>query len=177
MRGSGISDHTRSESVVLLGLGNILLSDEGVGVHVINAIRRGYDFSPGIEVVDGGVMGLDLLPLFQMHGRIVIVDAVDFGKTPGHSGMVPGEEIHAVLNTRLSAHHLGLSDILCASKLVCERPPEVRLIGIQPASFEVGLNMSPVIQEKIGLLIGLVLGTLRDWGIEFRERSFSKLPE
>ena len=77
----------------LLGIGNILLKDEGVGVHVVNAIKEGYTFSPEVEIIDGGTLGLDLLPFIEGKEGLLIIDAVNFGKDPGYIGILENEEI------------------------------------------------------------------------------------
>jgi hydrogenase maturation protease len=83
-----ITDDSDTGRVTVLGIGNILLSDEGVGVHVIDLLKERYLFSPEIDLIDGGTMGLDLLPLFQTRDKILIIDAVDFGKKAGHVGVL-----------------------------------------------------------------------------------------
>ena len=93
--------HRDSGRISVLGLGNILLTDEGVGVHAVNAIKKKYAFSPEIEIIDGGVMGLDLLPIFQTQDKILIIDAVDFKKAPGHVETIEGDNIPSVLNAKL----------------------------------------------------------------------------
>ncbi len=159
---AGKSDSGR---VAILGLGNILLSDEGVGVHAVNAIRKRYTFSPEAEIIDGGTMGLDLLPLFQDRGRILIIDAVDFRKSAGHIGVFEGDAIPSVLNAKLSVHHIGLSDLLFTAKLTRAAPPEVCLIGIQPKSLEVGLDMTQEIQAQLDSIISLAVQRLTAWGV------------
>jgi len=155
-----------SGRVVVLGLGNILLSDEGVGVHVVNAIKGQYAPSPRLELIDGGTMGLDLLPLFQTMDRILIIDAVDFGKAPGHVGIIQGNDIPSVLNIKLSVHHIGLSDVLFATRLMRGALPDVCLIGIQPKSLDIGLDMTEEIQVKLNHIIGLVMQKLTEWNVE-----------
>ena len=161
-----VSDKNDTGRVVVLGLGNILLSDEGIGVHTVNALIKQYAFNPPVELIDGGTMGLDLLPLFQSRDRILIIDAVDFGKVPGHIGTLEGDKISSVLNPKLSSHHIGLSDVLFAAKLMRETLPEVCLVGVQPKSLDIGLDMTPEIQVKLGVLIDLVLQKLKEWNIE-----------
>jgi hydrogenase maturation protease len=85
------------ERIAVLGLGNILLSDEGLGVHAAAALARYYTFSPPIDILDGGTLGLDLLPFFQARDRILIIDAVNFGKPPGYLAAFKGAEIPRVL--------------------------------------------------------------------------------
>jgi hydrogenase maturation protease len=155
-----------SGRVTVLGIGNILLSDEGVGVHVVNMLREQYAFAPAIDLVDGGTMGLDLLPLFQTRDKIVIIDAVDFGKKSGHVGVLVGNDIPSVLNSKLSVHHIGLSDVLFAAKLMRDTPPDVCLVGVQPKYLDVGLDMTDEVRAQLNTIIDHVLKKLKDWNIE-----------
>jgi hydrogenase maturation protease len=155
-------------TVTLLGIGNILMMDEGVGVHVVNAVAARCLVPPELEIVDGGTSGLDLLPYIEGRDKLLIVDAVDFGKAPGFIGMLENEAIPAMLEgqTKVSLHHLGLLDVLGAARLLDALPREVCLLGIQPQVVEVGLEMTPLIQEKMSILIEQVLARLAAWGID-----------
>jgi hydrogenase maturation protease len=166
--------HRNSGRISVLGIGNILLADEGVGVHAVNAIKKRYDFSPNIEILDGGTMGLDLLPVFQTKDKIIIIDAVDFNKEPGHVGAIDGDKIPPVLNSKLSVHHIGFADLLYAAKLVRETPPEVYLVGIQPKSLHVGLDMTEEIRVKLDSIIELAIQKLKEWNVECVLRSPQK---
>ncbi len=158
--------HGNSGRISILGIGNILLSDEGVGVHAVNAIKKKYSFSPEIDIIDGGTMGLDLLPIFQTQDKILIIDAVDFNKEPGYVGTLEGSNIPSVLNAKLSVHHIGFSDLLFAAKLMRETPPEVYLVGIQPKSLDVGLDMTEEIRVKLDSIIDLTIQKLKEWNVE-----------
>jgi hydrogenase maturation protease len=152
--------------ITLLGLGNILLSDEGIGVHAVNTIKKRYTFSPEIDIIDGGTMGLDLLPVFQLQDKILIIDAVDFGKAPGYSGVIEEDKIPSVLNVKLSVHHIGLSDLLFTAKLTRTSPPEVCLVGIQPKSLDIGLEMTKEVRDAFDAVIDLAIGKLKQWNIQ-----------
>jgi hydrogenase maturation protease len=153
-------------TAALIGLGNILLKDEGVGVHVVNAIRERYTFSPEIQIIDGGTLGLDLLPFFEGKREILIIDAVDFRKEPGHIGMLENDAIPSELFSKLSVHHIGLSDVLFAAKLKDLTPAKLCLIGIQPQSLEVGLEMTDCIRDKMEDVIALAIKKLKEWNIQ-----------
>ena len=153
-------------TAALIGLGNILLKDEGVGVHVVNAIRERYTFSPEIQIIDGGTLGLDLLPFFEGKQEILIIDAVDFRKEPGHIGMLEDDAIPSTLFSKLSVHHIGLSDVLFAAKLKDLTPAKLCLIGIQPQSLEVGLEMTDCIRDKMEDVIALAIKKLKEWNIQ-----------
>lgn len=163
--------------IAIIGLGNILLKDEGVGVHVANTIKQRYTFSPHVEIIDGGTMGLDLLPFFEGRDKVLIVDAVDFGRDPGHIGIIENDGILSVLNSKLSVHHINLSDVLFAAKLMDISPSEICLIGIQPQSLGVGLDMTEGIKEKIDILIDLTIGKLKEWNVECALLSHQELSE
>jgi hydrogenase maturation protease len=122
-----------------------------------------------VEIIDGGTMGLDLLPIFEGRDKVLIIDAVDFGREPGYVGIIENDDIPSVLNSKLSVHHIGLPDVLFAAKLMDVSPPEVCLIGIQPRSLDVGLDMTDEIKGKIETLIDAVIGKLKEWGIECSE--------
>lgn len=119
-----------------------------------------------MEIIDGGTMGLDLLPIFEGRDKVLIIDAVDFGRDPGHIGMIENDNIPSVLNSKLSVHHINLSDVLFAAKLMDISPSEVCLIGIQPQSLDVGLDMTDEINGKIETLIELIIGKLKEWNVK-----------
>lgn len=161
-------------STAVFGLGNILLRDEGVGVRVAEAIRERYSFSPHVEVIDGGTLGLDLLPLIEGKDQVLIIDAVDFGKEPGHIAVLTDDQIPAVLAAKMSVHSIGLSDVLFAAKLLDITPRKMCLVGIQPESLDVGLDITDCVSDRIEQLIALSIKKLQDWNIECVSLSHQK---
>lgn len=151
---------------LVLGLGNILLSDEGVGVHVIHLLRERYDFPQEVEVMDGGTLALDLLPYVEDAERLLIVDAVQMNAPSGTVVRLVGEEIPGVLILKYSPHQMGLSDLLAAARLLGHSPTEIVLWGIQPATLDVGLELSPVVAAQVETLVQNVLTELHRWGIQ-----------
>lgn len=119
-----------------------------------------------MEIIDGGTLGLDLLPLIEGKEKVLIIDAVNFRKEPGHIGMIEDDDIPSTLFAKLSVHHIGLSDVLYASKLMDKRPSRIRLIGIQPQSLDVGLDVTDCINGKINDVIDMVIETLKEWNVE-----------
>lgn len=151
--------------ILLLGLGNIVMRDDGVGVHVVNAIKESYTFTPEVEVLDGGTLGLDLLHFFEGREKILIIDAVNFRKEPGYIGTLEDDAIPSSLFAKLSVHHIGLSDLLFAAKLKDLTPSKMRLIGIEPEVVELGLEMTDTIRSKMKDLIALTIKTLEEWSV------------
>ncbi|RME36805.1 MAG: HyaD/HybD family hydrogenase maturation endopeptidase [Thermoflexia bacterium] len=150
---------------LVLGVGNILLSDDGVGVHVVRLLREQYRFPQEVEILDGGTLGLDLLPYVEDTDRLLIVDAVQMDEPPGTVARLEGDRVPAMLGLKYSPHQVGLSDLLAAARLRGRYPPEVVLWGIQPASLEVGLDLSPTVAAQVEVLLANVLAELQRWGI------------
>jgi len=153
-------------NIAVFGIGNILLSDDGVGVHAINTLREAYMFPDSIELIDGGTKGLDLLPLFENRDKILIIDAANFRKEPGTIDMVEGDNIPAFLSTKLSVHQIGLPDTLFAAKLMEITPSEMCLVGIQPKSMETGTELSEEVRSQFGPFVKAILQKLKEWGVE-----------
>jgi hydrogenase maturation protease len=156
------------KKITVLGLGNILLRDEGVGVHAIEELRKAYDFPENVEIIDGGTMGLDLLPFIEDADKLLIVDAVNLKKAPGTIAIIEDSDIPAFVSTKLSIHQIGLPDVIYALKLMDLTPPRMTLIGIQPESLETGLGMSGAINSNFGQLLNAIIGKLNAWGVEIK---------
>jgi hydrogenase maturation protease len=152
--------------ITLLGLGGILMRDDGVGVHAVKAVQERFHVPPELDIVDGGTAGLDLLPFIEGRDRILFVDAVDFGKEPGFIGELTNDDIPAFFSKdKGSLHHLGLADVLATARLLNILPEEICLIGIQPQSIEMGLELTEVLQGKLDQLVALIIDKLRDWDV------------
>lgn len=148
-----------------MGLGNILLMDEGVGVHAVNAFQQQYRVPDYVEIVDGGAAGLDLLPFIDGREKLLMVDAVNFDREPGYIDILQNDAIPAKFGVKASLHHLGLMDVLSIVKLSNTSPKEICLIGIQPKSMELGLDMTPEIWDKINALVERMVSKLREWNV------------
>jgi hydrogenase maturation protease len=159
-----------TQKVTLIGLGNILMRDEGVGVYAVRYLEEHYEIPPGLEVVDGGTSGLDLLPYIENRDRVLIVDAVDFRKEPGYIGVLGNQEVPALFGLKDSLHHLGLMDLLAAAQLLGVAPKTICLIGIQPLAIETGLDLTDVIQARLAPLAARILAQLQAWGLSLPSR-------
>ncbi len=152
------------KQIAVMGIGNILMQDEGIGVHIIKELEK-YDFNPHIALIDGGNMGMDLLSFFYEHDKMLIVDAVDFEEKPGFIDTIENDDILALFTTKMSMHHLGLKDVLSYAKLLDQTPEDLCLIGIQPEKVELDMQLSQTISSKIDTLTHLVLQKLKTWGV------------
>lgn len=156
--------------ILVLGLGNILLGDEGVGVRVVERLHEKYELPDEVQALDGGVRGLALLPYLEGVRRLLIVDAVAAGKEPGSLIRMEGDDVPAFLSPKVSPHQEGLADLLIAARLTDLYPEEVVLWGVEPAVTETGLELSPPVAARVDDLVERVVEELRRWGVEVRAR-------
>ena len=156
--------------ILVIGLGNILLGDEGVGVHAVEALKRKYDFPEEVRLLDGGTLGLDLLHLIEGMDGVLFIDAVNLKESPGTIAVIEGEAIPSLLEPKLSLHHVGLSDLLFASSFLGTRPAEIALVGIQPETLEIGLELSKTVMDRFEQLLQAIVEKLREWGLEIKEK-------
>jgi hydrogenase maturation protease len=152
-------------SVTVLGVGNILLQDEGLGVRAVEHLRARYSFPANVQVVDGGALGLNLLPLIEDTGSLLIVDAIDAGREPGSLVRVVGREIVGALTMKSSMHQVGLRELLGVSGLRRTLPSRLVLWGMEPASVNWGVGLSPQVAAGLSSLVERLVAELRSWGV------------
>ncbi len=159
------------KETLVLGLGNILLRDEGVGVRVIEHLLARYEFPEGVRVMDGGTLGLELLPFLKRARRLLVVDSVQARKKPGTLVRLAKDEIPTFLDaSKVSPHQEGLQDLLAVAMLKGYLPEEVVFWGAQVGTMGVGLDLSPAVAAQVEALADRVLTELRQWGIEPRPK-------
>jgi hydrogenase maturation protease len=154
------------KKTLILGLGNILLGDEGVGVRVVERLLDLYHFPEGTQVLDGGTLALDLLPYVEDADRMVVIDAVDMRAEPGTVVRITDDEVPTFLSVKVSPHQMGLADILSAARLRGLSPSELVLWGVQPEAMDTTLELSPPVAAQVDVLVDGVLADLSQWGIE-----------
>lgn len=151
---------------LILGVGNLLLSDEGAGLHVLERLAATYSLPEEVQTLDGGTLGLDLLYYLEGVENLVIVDTVKMGKEPGALLRLEGDEVPTFLSLKISPHQIGIPDMLLAAKLRDLYPRHVVLWGVQPGLLDVGLDLSPPVAARVDELVEKVVDELRRWGIE-----------
>lgn len=122
-----------------------------------------------MSFIDGGTIGLDLLPFIEESERLLMIDAVDFKAQPGTVKVIEGKNIPAFLDSKLSVHQIGLPDLLFSAGLMGITPPELCLVGIQPDKLEVGLQLSEKLRKNLQVLIDATLEKLSEWGVEIND--------
>jgi hydrogenase maturation protease len=131
--------------VLVLGLGNALMTDDAFGVRVANTLQTAFSFPVGTKVVDGGTLGLDLLPMLEGIDRLLIIDALEMGAEPGTVFRLEGEDVPRAFAHKLSVHQMGVQDLLAVAELCGHLPPELVVWGVQPGSIEMGTELTPVV--------------------------------
>lgn len=152
-------------SVLVLGIGNLVMSDDGVGVIVAQRLQRDYQFPDNVEVMDGGTLGLDLLPKLENITNLIMIDAVETGNEAGTCVRLCGQELPFALETKVSPHQMGLKDLLAVSELMGHSPKEMVLIGVQPGSIEMEIGLTSKVEAQLETLVSNVLNELAVWGI------------
>jgi len=154
---------------VVLGVGNILLSDEGFGVRVAEALLQRFRFPDEVEVLDGGTLGIELMRFLDGAERLILVDAIH-GAEPGSFREIRGEAVQLYFREKTSLHELGIQEVL-ASLVVMEKPiDEIVVIGVVPLSLEISLDLTPLIAARIDEAVASVIRQLTDWNLECSAR-------
>jgi hydrogenase maturation protease len=143
----------------VIGIGNILLGDDGVGVQVARGLAARYTFPPHVEILDGGTLGLDLIAYVCETERLLVIDAAKTGAPPGTITVFRGGDVPAVMRSLLSAHEASLCDLLAALTLIGKMPEQFVTVGIEPQVIAPSLDLSPAVRSA------LVLAELRRWDI------------
>ncbi len=149
---------------IVLGIGNVLLSDEGVGVHAVKALVQQYNLGKDVEVVDGGTTGMELLPDLEGADHLVVIDAIRAGQPRASVVRLEGDQVPAFFKTKISPHQVGLSDVLAALAFKGHAPAHVVLIGVQPVTLSLGMNLSPEVNARLDDVLTLVVRELATCG-------------
>lgn len=150
---------------LIFGAGNWLLTDEGFGVHFIQYLERHYRFQDDVELYDGGTLGIMVTHLLEDADRVYLIDVVDAKGEPGDVFRYEKEEfMHGKLPIKMSPHQIGIQEVLNLSELRGRTPEKITLFGIIPASYDSGVELSPILAEKLPGLAELVVKELREAG-------------
>ncbi len=158
-------------SVAVVGIGNLLMGDDGVGVKVLEALRHKYEFPQEVVLLDGGTKSIELLPYLEDARRVIFIDAVDVGESPGTVFEASGGEVAEYFQNKLSVHQIGLPDLIGAMYLRGTVPEEVVLVGVQPSQTDLQWGLTDEVQAAVEKATERVVRILRHWGVEVRDVS------
>lgn len=152
--------------ILVLGLGNMLWADEGFGVRAIEALNAGYVFPDNVRLMDGGTQGIYLLPWVQAAKKLLILDAVDYGLTPGSLRLIRDDDVPRFMGVRkVSMHQAGFQEVLASARLTDQLPERIALVGVQPELLnDYGGSLRPCVKARIPDAIDMALEVIRGWG-------------
>ena len=156
---------TSKRPVVVIGLGNPLMGDDGLGIAALERLRTRYVLPAGIELVDGGTWGLNLLPVIEDSDGVILIDAINTGAPPGTPIRLEHASLPRYLATKISPHQVDLRDVLGLAELRGTLPSDTVAIGLQPQSMELGDPLSPELAEKLDMVVAAVLEDLARRGL------------
>lgn len=152
-------------SILVLGLGNLLMSDDSIGVRTVQRLQQEFTVPEDVTLLDGGTLGLDLLPYIEEADQLLIVDALEMKAEPGALFRLEGDEVPRAFASKLSVHQMGLQDLLAVAELQGYAPQKLVVHGIQAGSIEMKLELSPPVAAVMDNLMDAVVTELRDWGV------------
>jgi hydrogenase maturation protease len=154
-------DSDSGASTLVVGVGNLLMGDDGIGVRVAQALE-GAELPPGVRAVDAGTGGVTLIGLLEEADQVILIDAADMGKPPGTCAVFSPEEVRSLKkDSRLSLHHADLLGLLDLMRTLSMRVPVVRVVGVQPESVEWRDRLSATLQNKLPEVMARVRAEVR----------------
>jgi hydrogenase maturation protease len=148
------------KDILIMGVGNILLRDEGIGVHVVKRLKE-MSLPENVEVLDGGTAGLELVDFMENRRKLIVIDAVKNGERPGTIYRLTEKNLKIKPKAIMSFHEIDFLDALYMSEVMKNRPKEVIVIGVEPKDMSDGLDLSPEIEERIPRIIEIVMEELK----------------
>lgn len=144
--------HDRQRKVIL-GLGNLLYHDEGLGIHAMRALKDRLDAQPGLEWVGGNVLGLSLLPLVNECSHLLVLDGLDAGHPPGSPVEISRESLRLYARMRIGDHQASFQEALVMATMRGGLPPDLRLVGAQICDLSFGIGLSPPVAAVLPWMI------------------------
>ncbi len=149
---------------LVLGLGNLVHADDGVGIHAIHRLQKDSRVPSEVVLIDGGTQGLSLIPHISGFERLLVIDAVDVGEKPGTLIRLEGNAVQD-LPGKPSVHQLGFADLMIGLKLLGESPEEIIVIGVQPQSTGWSSELTEPVRQCLDGLLAVVIAQLESWTV------------
>ena len=151
--------------ITVLGIGNIVLRDEGFGVRVVEYLDRHYVFPEQVQLVDGGTLGIELMQYVTDTKKLLVIDSINGGDVPGKVFRFHNDAVMEHFQDKLSAHEVGIQDVLAALSVTGRKIPEVVVIGAQPYDLEAGVELSVDMAALLEPMAEQALKELAAWGV------------
>lgn len=154
-----------ASEITVLGIGNTILSDEGFGVRVVEFLKKNFIFPENVSLIDGGTLGVELQHFIVGTKKLLIIDSINGGEEPGKIFHLHDGEILKHFTQKISAHEIGIQDILTMLEITEKKIPVVELIGAQPFNLEAGTNLSPQMENLLPIFAKKTLEILQTWNV------------
>ena len=161
-------EKNESTRTVVLGLGNMLMADDGLGLAALERLRDEWCLPHHVELVDGGTWGMNLLHVIEGADQLLIFDAISTGGVPGSLVRLEGNDIPRFLLQKVSPHQVDLREVLALAELRGLLPPRLVALGIEPARIEMSAELTPEVEAHLDELVRLGVATLERWGLHCR---------
>jgi hydrogenase maturation protease len=156
---------------LVLGLGNPLMGDDGLGLAVLARLVEEWEFYPEVTLVDGGTWGMNLLPLIEDTEKLILIDAIHTGADPGTIVELERAALPRYLDHKLSPHQIDLKEVLALAELRGTMPDCAVAIGAEPATIELMFHLSPMLEQRVEDLALAVVNRLAHWGHSCQRRA------
>ena len=167
---SSINNVLHRSEVTILGVGNVILRDEGFGVRVAEFLDAHYEFPENVQIVDGGTLGIELTQYITGTNKLLVIDSINGGAEPGTLFRFHNDAVMDHFQEKVSAHEVGIQDVLALLTVTGHKIPEVVVIGAQPYDLEAGVELSTGMQQLLPQVVDQALRELKVWGIEPQEK-------
>ncbi len=159
------------KQITVLGIGNILFTDEGLGIRAIERLQQRYHFPDNVTLVDGGVLGIHLLATVTEADHLIVIDAIQKRSLPGTIHRLEGDELPRRILAKNSLHEVDFLEALAVCQAL-DKAPKIVALGIEPYDIEtLSLQLTPVVKDKLGDLLNMVVEELRKLGVTVREKT------
>lgn len=152
--------------ITVLGIGNILLKDEGFGVRVAEQLLKRFQFPEHVQVLDGGTLGMDLMRFLLGTRQLILIDAVSGSLPPGSLYELRGQAVKTYFKEKVSLHDIGIQEVLAAMEVLEKPVKEIVIFGVEPAAIDVGLELSPIVAPSVEAVIERIIAELNSWQVE-----------
>jgi len=154
----------KTTDTLILGIGNTLLADEGVGIHALKLLHSSYPDLPDVSFIDGGTLSFTLAAYIEDCDKLIVLDAAELNSRPGTVKTMVGEEMDIFLGAaRRSPHEVSLLDLFDIARLTESLPGERALIGVQPGLIEWGTKPTQPVKQALGTVVNEAVNLLSIW--------------
>jgi len=150
------------QGITVLGVGNPIMGDDGTGLELLAGVQAAMGDVTGVEFVDGGTGGMELIPVVEDAARLLVLDAVA-GDVPGQVKVLTGDQVVRMLSLKLSPHQVGLLDVFTATRLLGREPEEIIIVGIVPELVDLKLGLSTPVQASLPDAVSKAVAQVKTW--------------